>query len=78
MELRNRWFHPGPFIPCGTEGKAHDYFALATACFERLESASDPAACSGLNQMAHCSLKEAVMLLNEQSSQRNCRRAAAF
>ena len=37
MELRNRWFHPGPFIPCGTEGKAHDYFALATACFERLE-----------------------------------------
>ena len=71
MELRNRWLHPEPFIPYGTEAKARDYFALATACFERLESASDPAAHSDLKQMAHRSLEEAMKLLNEQSSQRN-------
>jgi hypothetical protein len=63
MELRNRWLHPECFIPYGTEAKARDYFALATACFERLESASDPAACSGLTQMAHRSLEEAIKLL---------------
>jgi hypothetical protein len=71
MELRNQRLHPEPFIPYGTEAKARDYFALATACFERLESASDPSACSGLKQMAHRSLEEAMKLLNEQSSQRN-------
>jgi hypothetical protein len=66
-----RWLHPEPFIPYGTEAKARDYFALAAACFERLESASDPAACSGLKQMAHRSLEEAMKLLNEQFSHRN-------
>jgi hypothetical protein len=71
MELHIRWFHPEPFIPYGTEARARDYFASVTACFERLESASDPAACSGLKQMAHRSLEEAMKLLNEQSSQRN-------
>ena len=71
MELRNRWLQPEPFIPYGTEAKARDYFALATACFERLESASDPAAYSDLKQMAHRSLEEAMKLLNEQSSQRS-------
>jgi hypothetical protein len=30
MELRNRWLHPEPFIPYGTEAKARDYFALAS------------------------------------------------
>jgi hypothetical protein len=44
---------------------ARDYFALATACFERLESASDTAAYSDLKQMAHRSLEEAMKLLNE-------------
>ena len=68
MELHSRWL---PFIPYGIEAKARDYFALATACFERLESAPDPAAYSDLKQMAHRSLEEAMKLLNEQSSQRS-------
>jgi hypothetical protein len=63
MELRNRWPRPEPFIPYGTEAKARDYFALATACFERLETAYDPVASSGLKQMAHRSLEEAIKLL---------------
>jgi hypothetical protein len=63
MELRNRELQPEPFIPYETAAKARDYFALATACFERLESASEPAACSGLKQMAHRSLEEAIKLL---------------
>jgi hypothetical protein len=68
MELRNRWLHPECFIPYGTEAKARDYFALATSCFERLESASDPADRSGLKQMAHRSLEEAIKLLTNGSS----------
>jgi hypothetical protein len=63
MELRNRWLHPECFIRYGTEAKARDYFALATSCFERLESASDPTARSDLKQMAHRSLEEAIKLL---------------
>jgi hypothetical protein len=59
MELRNRWLHPECFIRYGTEAKARDYFALATSC----ESASDPADRSGLKQMAHRSLEEAIKLL---------------
>jgi hypothetical protein len=43
--------------------KARDYFALATSCFERLESASDPTARSDLKQLAHRSLEEAIKLL---------------
>jgi hypothetical protein len=68
MEQRNRWLHPECFIRYGTEAKARDYFALATSCFERLDSASDPTARSDLKQMAHRSLEEAIKLLTNSPS----------
>jgi hypothetical protein len=68
MELCNRWPQPEPSIPYGAGAKARDHFALATACFERLESTSDLAAYVGLKQMAHRSLEEAIRLLANSPS----------
>jgi hypothetical protein len=55
------------FVPHGLEARARDYFALATAYFERLQSVRDPAAYSDLKQAAHRCLEEAMKLLTEGS-----------
>ena len=63
MELRTDRL-PGGFIPYGVEAKARDFFRLATACYDRLESGADPAASANLKQTANLYLKEAVALLS--------------
>jgi hypothetical protein len=56
------------FIPYGSEARARDYFGLAAAYFERLESARDPATYSDLKQTAHRCLEEAMKLLTQKAS----------
>jgi hypothetical protein len=68
MELRNEWQKPPTFIAYGAEAKARDFFLMATACFDRLELAADPAESANLKQTAHLYLKEAVALLSARPS----------
>jgi hypothetical protein len=64
------------FIPFGTEAKARDHFASATAC--ELESASAPAACSGLKQMSSRSFEEAMKPLTNSPTCRGAGGASFF
>ena len=68
MEHRAERHKPGTFTSYGAEAKARDFFLLATACFDRLESAAAPGAGANLKRTAHLYLKEAVALLSELPS----------